>query len=423
MKDTESKSFETVELFTPVDMIPISGIGGIESAGPDSDPKKKTVSMTPDTVKHEKVEHIESLPETFKPQGEDNTVNGQSMNGNFVDFHNIFQDNYNYTSKPKQPGKRIRIVFIVSLAVFIIAAALMKNFVNGYNKRLQRENKTEYNTDIKNSSDLPVNNLVMQDETYGIIDFNSNGEVDTDLVSVNHEIIEYTGLYERCLYFRVTPKDDNVSIRINVEMLDKNGEPLGKVSGTSLGIPKGKEGVIPVSMDISPFMDFSGITYNISVDTRKSSGKVIKREISDMNVQDGVIYVSISGEKYVDKYAYMIFYKNNNIVSVQWKQGLPEVDTAVIEFDTKDIKFDTCQIYYRKNKNYLEEITDMRLSENTTIGELLDEAPEMKEILADIGMHCSSCPSARRETLKQAAEVHDMDIEDLLEDIKGFLEG
>jgi len=65
----------------------------------------------------------------------------------------------------------------------------------------------------------------------------------------------------------------------------------------------------------------------------------------------------------------------------------------------------------------------MRLTENTTIGELLDEAPEMKEILSQMGMHCSGCPSARRETLRQAAEVHDMDIDDLLEDIKGFLEG
>ena len=65
----------------------------------------------------------------------------------------------------------------------------------------------------------------------------------------------------------------------------------------------------------------------------------------------------------------------------------------------------------------------MRLNETTTIGELIDAAPEAKDILAQMGMHCSSCPSARRETLKQAAEVHDMDIDDLLEDLKGFLEG
>lgn len=65
----------------------------------------------------------------------------------------------------------------------------------------------------------------------------------------------------------------------------------------------------------------------------------------------------------------------------------------------------------------------MRITEDTTIGDLIDEMPEAKEILAEMGLHCSNCPSARRETLAQAAEVHDMDIEDLLEDLKGFLEG
>ena len=65
----------------------------------------------------------------------------------------------------------------------------------------------------------------------------------------------------------------------------------------------------------------------------------------------------------------------------------------------------------------------MRINGDTTICELLDEIPEAKEILAEMGLHCSGCPSARRESLAQAAEVHDMDIDDFLEDLKGFLEG
>ncbi|MBQ5934334.1 MAG: DUF1858 domain-containing protein [Lachnospiraceae bacterium] len=65
----------------------------------------------------------------------------------------------------------------------------------------------------------------------------------------------------------------------------------------------------------------------------------------------------------------------------------------------------------------------MRITEDTTIGDLIDEMPEAKGILAEMGLHCSSCPSSRRETLAQAAEVHDMDIDDFLEDLKGFLEG
>ena len=64
----------------------------------------------------------------------------------------------------------------------------------------------------------------------------------------------------------------------------------------------------------------------------------------------------------------------------------------------------------------------MRINKNTTIGELLDAVPEMKDILASIGMHCSTCAMGRKETLSQAAEVHGMDVDDLIEDLIGFIE-
>ena len=65
----------------------------------------------------------------------------------------------------------------------------------------------------------------------------------------------------------------------------------------------------------------------------------------------------------------------------------------------------------------------MRITVNTTIGELLDLDPEMKDVLAGMGMHCSTCAVGRRETLGQAAEVHGMDPDDLIEDLKGLMEG
>ena len=40
----------------------------------------------------------------------------------------------------------------------------------------------------------------------------------------------------------------------------------------------------------------------------------------------------------------------------------------------------------------------MRITVNTTIGELLDLDPEMKDVLAGMGMHCSTCAVGRRET-------------------------
>ena len=63
----------------------------------------------------------------------------------------------------------------------------------------------------------------------------------------------------------------------------------------------------------------------------------------------------------------------------------------------------------------------MRITKSITIGQLLEMDPEMGNILTSIGMHCIGCPYARNETLEQAAEVHGMDADDLIEDIKGFL--
>ena len=63
-----------------------------------------------------------------------------------------------------------------------------------------------------------------------------------------------------------------------------------------------------------------------------------------------------------------------------------------------------------------------RLTKNTTIGELLQNVPEMAEVLTGIGMHCLGCPSSQRETLEQAAEVHGLDADELMDDLRGFME-
>lgn len=63
-----------------------------------------------------------------------------------------------------------------------------------------------------------------------------------------------------------------------------------------------------------------------------------------------------------------------------------------------------------------------RITKNTTIGELLEFNPAIADILQNIGMHCIGCPSSKLETLEQAADVHGLDADDLVEDIIGFVE-
>ena len=63
-----------------------------------------------------------------------------------------------------------------------------------------------------------------------------------------------------------------------------------------------------------------------------------------------------------------------------------------------------------------------QISKNTTIGELLNVYPEAAPILMEIGMHCLGCPSAQMESLEEAAMVHGIDSDLLVEKINAAMQ-
>lgn len=64
----------------------------------------------------------------------------------------------------------------------------------------------------------------------------------------------------------------------------------------------------------------------------------------------------------------------------------------------------------------------MKVTKDTTIGELLMINRGAGQILMQNGMHCVGCPSAAGETLEEASMVHGMDINKLLGEINEYLE-
>ena len=59
----------------------------------------------------------------------------------------------------------------------------------------------------------------------------------------------------------------------------------------------------------------------------------------------------------------------------------------------------------------------MKIDKNTTIGEILEQAPEKADILLEIGMHCLGCPASQMETLEEACAVHGIDVEEVVKKI------
>ena len=60
------------------------------------------------------------------------------------------------------------------------------------------------------------------------------------------------------------------------------------------------------------------------------------------------------------------------------------------------------------------------VTKDMTIGEILVTAPEVAPVLMEAGMHCLGCPASQAESLEEAAMVHGLDVDELMERIKSL---
>ena len=63
----------------------------------------------------------------------------------------------------------------------------------------------------------------------------------------------------------------------------------------------------------------------------------------------------------------------------------------------------------------------IKLTKDMTIGELIGSFPHVAPILMLVGMHFLGWPSAQAESLEEAAMVHGLDADLLMEKINAFL--
>ena len=63
----------------------------------------------------------------------------------------------------------------------------------------------------------------------------------------------------------------------------------------------------------------------------------------------------------------------------------------------------------------------VKIEKSTIIGDVLDIAPETAPLFMAIGMHCLGCPASQAESIGEAAEVHGLDPDDLVDKINEFL--
>ena len=59
-----------------------------------------------------------------------------------------------------------------------------------------------------------------------------------------------------------------------------------------------------------------------------------------------------------------------------------------------------------------------KFNKDMTMGEVLRINPEAQYVLESFGMHCCSCPMSQAESLIDACEVHDINIDDVLAELE-----
>lgn len=62
----------------------------------------------------------------------------------------------------------------------------------------------------------------------------------------------------------------------------------------------------------------------------------------------------------------------------------------------------------------------MEITKEMTIGEIIVKNPNVAPILMEAGMHCLGCPASQGESLAEAAMVHGLDIDSLMEKISAL---
>lgn len=62
-----------------------------------------------------------------------------------------------------------------------------------------------------------------------------------------------------------------------------------------------------------------------------------------------------------------------------------------------------------------------KVSKDMLIGQLLQIDTNIAPILMRAGMHCLGCPSSQMESLEEAAMVHGLDVDVLVNQINDFL--
>ena len=408
MNDND-KSFETVELFSPIELTPIDGIEGPKTIeGPKPVAELNPVADTKSVAEHTPVAEPKPVtePAEQKPVAEPEKAggsskwdavlknskpelyqqdfdgqydqsgfdqdsfdqgsftqgsfdqggfnqNGQFYNGNRdqasqkaagIDLSYFYNNTNELKRKRELEAKKIQ-VFVVAGIFFVAFIVGFIGFRRGAGSKKQDKNINDPLQNIAVEKQVATNDYARQDVIYGTIDYDTTGAQANQFFDISSKVIEYTGPYERTLYFEYTPKEDNKVLRMEVEMVDRYGNSMGTVVAFKKNVPAGEKAIIDIPFGIDQFTELVGVTYNITAEGYTLANPEENKNIPAMEQTDDILYVSIDGGLNVTKDAFVVFYKNGRVCNVMY--GSPSYNSnGRATFYLGDIDYDDFEVFY-----------------------------------------------------------------------------
>ena len=353
MNDKEVKSFDTVDLLAPMDLIPIQGIESpalkVETER-KQEANTKTEKSTWDNVSMHVNEGTNGYYQDFDNDQDFEYQNNRNSSRQYrnlnIDPEKIFREEEALRNNlDRQKTKKN--IFVIMIFAFIICFIALLSIMKGAKDRIAERDKNKFANDaVSEVGDIE------KTDTYGIMEMNAN-ELNSEFVNFETEIIEHSSALDRSLYFKATPKTDNVVITLTVEMIDSYGNTIEKAVGSTSNISKGGKGLVKVSFEKYISQDILGVSYKITCDSYALEGAPFASIIVGSKEDENYIFVTKEGGNFANKDAYIIFYKDGAISYIMFNSNYvdnsddPEnKDHAVIYFYTRYVDYDSYEIYY-----------------------------------------------------------------------------
>ena len=340
MKDNDFKPFETVDLLSPAELMPIQGIENpLEPAETGKQENNNTSGPSDENRSNSGFEEFDE-GKVFENEYFSGTEN--------LDPNRFFYEEDRLIKEFQEKKKRAaHIVLVAIIAVLCIVTVVLSFAIKRItNNRVIDESSQAI--EEKNAYDYTKPNIdySKQDPVYGVLTIDNNEWLEDGIVRFDPEIIEYTSPYERTLYFKVYPKMDEVTVELSVEMINGYDVSYGTARITKSTIPKGKAGLIPITFYINPDTDLNNIKYSIKWSAFSSYQGAKCPNITKIEEKPGCISVTVEGDNITPKEAYVVLYNNGKVASVLKNQGAYYVKEIVMDFYTMNEYYDSFEVFY-----------------------------------------------------------------------------